>query len=401
LTANDHRLKRTSRRSCRPKHPLISNFALVLMLAVPTAAIAGPAKMSSGHGAPLVDRVAIFGQDDRRDLPDNLSGLEGKIGMIFEPVSQTLCTAFCVAPDVVATAAHCLFQPKGGRLPEISSLNFKLDYGKVSLSSSISGSRAGLEKNYIAVGTTQFNQEPPLSAPMDWALAKLERPVCRFGVIRVEARPIEILAQAATDSKIFQVAYHWDYKQWKLAYSGRCRISKNFKNLEWRAIQQHFAESDELVLHDCDTGGASSGSPLLMETEAGPVAVAVNVGTYTRTRLFIRQGRVIRRMKPDVIANTAVNVRAFAHIIPELEKSKLLASKEDIQRLQVELQARGLYRDKIDGDLGRKTRQAIRAFEIASGHPATGLATQKLLDLLSRDRVLPGIDYSTMPEQKP
>ncbi len=361
-----------------------------------------PHAWSFGSGAcPLPNQeakaqpAAIFGKDDRRDLPENYSALEGKIGMIYEPVSQTLCTGFCVAPDIIATASHCLFQPKGSKLPDISALSFRLDYGKVSLSSGLVGSRTGRAKNFVAVGTTKFNQEPPLSAPRDWALAKLDNPICRFGVLDVAAKPVNELIKAAADKRIFQVAYHWDFKHWKLAYSGACTISQNFNNLPWRAIQQHFSDPDELVLHDCDTGGASSGSPLLMETPSGPVAIAINVGTYTRTRLFLRQSRVIKRMPPDIIANTAVNAHAFKHVIQELAKAQIIDDPEDIRRLQNEMKARGLYSAKVDGEIGRSLRTAIRSFQAANGLPVTGLATRKLLEQLSTDRVRPRIDYST------
>ncbi len=344
--------------------------------------------------------MAVFGDDGRRELPEKYSGLEGKIGMIYEPISQTLCTAFCVAPDVVATAAHCLFQAKAAKIPAISSLSFRLDYGKVSTSTGLAGSRKGVEKNFVAVGTTKFNQEPPLSAPLDWALARLERPICRFGVLDVVPKTVPELAQATTEKRIFQVAYHWDYQHWKLAYSGACTISRSF-SLQWRAIQQHFSDSEDLVLHDCDTGGASSGSPILMDTPLGPVAVAINVGTYTRTRLFLRQGRVVKRLNPDVIANTGVNARAFKHIIAELGTAQILESPDELSQLQLELRARALYSGKVDGILGRNTRSAIRQFEVSNGLTATGLPTQKVLDQISQNRERPAVDYSTVRGKAP
>jgi hypothetical protein len=258
-----------------------------------------------------------------------------------------------------------------------------------------------MEKNYVAVGTTRFNREPPLSAPLDWALARLERPVCRFGVLDVAVKTVPELAQAAVDRRIFQVAYHWDYMQWKLAYSGPCVVSRSFQNLQWRIIQQDFSDAEELVLHDCDTGGASSGSPILMDTPQGPVAVAINVGTYLRTRLLLRRQRVVKRLKPDIIANTAVNAKTFKHIIAELRAAEILETSDALNQLQVELKARGLYRGKLDGTLGRSTRSAIRTFEVNTGLPPTGLPTRKVLDLMARDRVRPSVDYSTVTGQRP
>ena len=337
----------------------------------------------------LVQPVAVFGADQREDVPDNYSALEGKIGMLYEQSTQTLCTAFCVSKGIVATAAHCLFQPKNNRLPDLNEVTFRLSYGKTYQTSGISGRHTAFTKNNIAVGTTTFNNEPPLSAPKDWALVKLERPICRFGPLKVEALDIEPLIAQSKEGRIFQVAYHWDWKHWQLAYSTPCKISRDFDQIKWKFIKQHFVNPDQLVLHDCDTGGASSGSPILMDTGSaeGPTAVAINVGTYTRTRILLREGRIVKRLKPDIIANTAVDGTAFGPVIQALENADLLASTEDMTRLQLELQARQLYSGTLDGQLGRATRNAILRFEADAKMIATGLPTKTLLRRLDEDRV--------------
>lgn len=323
--------------------------------------------------------AAIFGEDTRNDVPPTYADLAGKIGMIYEPGTQTLCSAFCVAPNVVATASHCLFQPRDGRLPNLFDMSFRLDYKDMSLSTGIAGRMSGAPKHSIAVGTTRFGKEPPLSAPQDWALAKLRQPMCKFGKLKMSPRPTDELVEASREGRIFQLSYHWDYTHWQLAYSTPCRIGRSFKGIEWRYIRQHFSGADDLLLHDCDTGGASSGSPILMQTEDGPVAVGLNVGTYTRTRLLLSQGNVVRRQKPDIIANTAVNVGAFAHVIDPLADRNMIATEQEVIDLQKELQARNLYTGPIDGIFGRGTRSAIRAYESLRGKTLTGLPSRLLL----------------------
>ena len=208
--------------------------------------------------------VAVFGEDDRQDLPEEFGALEGKIGMLYEQSTQTLCTAFCVAKDIVATAAHCLFQPKNGSLPNLSDVTFRLNYGTTQQRTGIYGRRTPYTKHFIAVGTTAFNNEPPLSAPRDWALVKLENPICRFGALKVDPRPVPELIKQSKEKKIFQVAYHWDYKHWRLAYSKPCSIDQDYEQIKWQFIKKHFIDNNQLLLHKCDTGGASSGSPILM-----------------------------------------------------------------------------------------------------------------------------------------
>lgn len=350
------------------------------------ASTTAPVRLAPGA---LFQRTAIFGADDRREVPEQYSALEGRIGMLYEPVTQTLCTGFCVAPGVVATASHCLFQSKNNRLPDLSSLTFRIDYGKISLSSGIAGARTGAVKHYIAAGTTSFSQEPPLSAPRDWAVAKLDRPICRFGFLDVEPQTPADLAAAARDGRVFQIAYHWDWRHWQLAYGGPCTISRDFNQIRWRFISQHFSNPQDLILHDCDTGGASSGSPLLMKTAKGVVAVGINVGTYTRTRILLRYGRVVKRLKPDVIANTGVTGGAFAHVISRLDSSQIVERREDIRKMQTALHARGLFSAVTDGSYGRATRTAIRVFEQANNMPVTGLPTVTLFNRLMEEKVTP------------
>lgn len=342
--------------------------------------------------------AAIFGEDTRRDVPPDYAGLAGRIGMIYEPDTQTLCTAFCVAPNVVATAAHCLFQPRGGRLPNLRDMSFRLDYKDLSLSSGLAGRLGGAPKHSVAVGTTHFGKEPPLSAPKDWALAKLSRPICRFGRLEVSPRPTNELIAASRERRVFQLSFHWDYQHWELAYSGRCRVRRSFQGIEWRYIRQHFSGAEDLLLHDCDTGGASSGSPLLMDTAQGPVVVGLNVGTYTRTRLLLSQGDVVRRQKPDIIANTAVNARAFAPVVKPLAEQPMIMTEQEVIDLQRELQARNLYTGPIDGIFGRGTRSAIRAYESLSGESLTGLPSRLLLITLISEGAGARIEHQNVRE---
>jgi protease YdgD len=359
------------------------------------AGVTSPPAFSTPENTSLKP-VAVFGDDDRQDLPEEYSALEGKIGMLYEQSTQTLCTAFCVAKDIVATAAHCLFQHKNGRLPNLSDVTFRLNYGTTQQRTGIYGRRTPYTKHFIAVGTTAFNNEPPLSAPRDWALVKLENPICRFGALKVEPRPVPELIEKSKENKIFQVAYHWDYKHWRLAYSKSCFVDQDYEQIKWQFIKKHFIDNDQLLLHKCDTGGASSGSPILMKPGPGesPVAVAINVGTYTRTRILLRKGEVVKKLNPDIIANTGVNGSAFQHVISQFENAEMIASHENMVKLQTELHARGLYSGEIDGKLGRGTRSAILSFENSLGLPPTGLPTLALLQRFGQERIRPAHMYS-------
>src|SRR5215468_4744195 len=85
--------------------------------------VVAPAYTIAGRVAPLprwqgvVQPAAVFGNDDRIPLPAKYKDLQEKIGLLFNPRSRMVCTAFCVAPDIVATAGHCLFRIAGEQAP--------------------------------------------------------------------------------------------------------------------------------------------------------------------------------------------------------------------------------------------------------------------------------------------
>ena len=102
---------------------------------------------------------------------------------------------------------------------------------------------------------------PPIDATRDWALVRLARPACSKGVLPVRVLPIEQILSEATAQHVFQIAYHRDFTPWKLAYSRPCGVAKSFEAGRLEQIERDFAEPEALLLHTCDTGGASSGSP--------------------------------------------------------------------------------------------------------------------------------------------
>jgi hypothetical protein len=51
-------------------------------------------------------------------------------------------------------------------------------------------------------------------------------------------------------------------------------------------------------------------------------------------------------------------------------------------KIQKALKAKGFYNGNIDGDLGPKTREAIKAFKVKNGLPADGVPGPKVLELL-------------------
>jgi len=141
------------------------------------------------------------------------------------------------------------------------------------------------------------------------------------------------------------------------------------------------------LLHTCDTGGASSGSPLLLETAEGGWVVGLNVGTYVQSKVLMEDGRITKRFEAAEVANTAVNSSAFAGKLATFRQAAILASAAEIRALQLALKLRALYPGTIDGAYGADLRSAIEAYEGAQDLPVTGLATKALLQRLHGPRL--------------
>jgi Putative peptidoglycan binding domain/Trypsin len=372
-----------SRVLCRPAPvAAIAALAAAVSAAGPAPSAAGPPRLG-GDGAvrPWLP-VAVFGSDDRVAVPTRLLALKEKIGLLFSQRSRLVCTAFCVAPNVVATAGHCLYRTHGEHAPPLADFWFARNFEGKSRFERIAGSSRSAAAQHVMSGSMDLNVLPPIDASKDWALVRLSRPACDRGLLPVRALSMQAVIAEATAGRIFQVSYHRDFKPWRLAYSGPCGVARSFAAAEWAAIASDFADPTQLLLHTCDTGGASSGSPLLLETAEGIAVVGVNVGTYVQSKVLMEDGRISKRLEAAQVANTAVNSSAFAGKLATFQQAAILTSAEEIRALQMALKLRALYAGAIDGAYGAGLRSAIEAFEGAQDLPVTGLATKALLQRL-------------------
>lgn len=364
--------------------------AALLICAAITAVSAGPANAGPGetgvrplwvsHARPIT-RIAVFGNDDRVVLGGKYAGLENKIGLLYERRSQSVCTAFCVSDRVIATAGHCVFRTSEETPPSLTGFEFRLGGVRPKARSAIAGgSEAGAQ--FVTSGAMRINTRPPIDASRDWALLRLAKPICEKNFLRLTRRSPEELTLLSEAKRIYQVAYHRDFANWKLAYAPACEIRRNFSQVPWGSIARDFTEANHLVLHRCDTGGASSGSPLLTDGPNGPEVVGINVGTYVQSRVQMQNGKVIKRFKSDTIANTGVSTSAFAGKLDAFQHADILAKRDQIKQLQLLLASRGHYAGQADGAYGPLLRAGIEAFEREENKPVTGLATTALLQRL-------------------
>jgi Trypsin-like peptidase domain/Putative peptidoglycan binding domain len=348
-----------------------------------------PAALPEHPQNSLLQPVAVFGRDARRPVPQSLAPVAAKIGVLHDPRSHSVCTTFCVAPDIVATAAHCLYRTGDEPAVHLSDVTVRLHGGRVT--SRIAGAdKRGTAPNVLA-GSTRLNVQPPIDAPRDWALVRLAQPLCKGRSLPLSRRSVEDVMRLARAGRVYNIAYHRDLPKWQPMLARPCRVRRSFTEAAWSTIGKDFSDPDQLLLHTCDTGAGSSGSPLLVDGPHGPEVVGINVGTYVQSKVIMLNGKVVHRFKSDDVANTGVNSLAFSAALDAFISADMLASRRDIRRLQEALAARALYEGPRDGRFGPALTTAIEIFERASGMPVTGLATRTLLaTLLGESQVVTG-----------
>jgi V8-like Glu-specific endopeptidase len=348
-----------------------------------------------GTGFPA--KASVFGTDQRVPLPQTLHQAGTKLGVFFDSKSHSVCTAFCVGPDVVVTAAHCLYRTRDEKPLHLSDLSFKLHGTAQSVK--IAGASDGASDANVVSGSTRLNVRPPIDATRDWAVVRLAQPACKAGSFKVTRRPVAEVMKLADKGQVFNIAYHRDVPKWQPMLNTECKVQRDFADADWQITRRDFSDPDQLLLHTCDTGAASSGSPLLVDGDDGPEVVGINVGTYVQSKVIMLNGEVLHRFKSDDVANTGVNALAFASSLEAFLKADTLASHGDIRQLQEGLAARGLYAGPRDGRYGPRLKVAIEGFERASHMPVSGLATRPLLQALSGEsQVVTGkIDVRATP----
>jgi Putative peptidoglycan binding domain len=355
-------------------------FTCVVNLAAASAA----ARAADGDLGTDLTLAAVFGSDDRTPLPSNLQPMRERLGVLFNIRQRSVCSAFCVDATTIGTAAHCLFKTSGEKAPRLADFWFARNYDTVRDYARIAGYETNAAAQNVVAGAFSLSTAPPIDATKDWAFVRLSRPVCSKGGFDIEPLPVEQILREAKAGRVFQLSYHKDFKQWQPAYSKPCAVDRTFGTVGWSAISADFNAPEHLLLHTCDTGGASSGSPLLLDTPQGPKVIGINVGTYIQSKGSTPHQLATEKGGGDAIANTGVGATAFAAQAKAFRAAIILSGAGAVRELQERLRTEGLYSGAIDGTFGPTLKVAIEGFEASARLPLSGFASE---DLLSRLRL--------------
>lgn len=312
------------------------------------------------------------------------------------------CTAFCVAGNVIATSAHCLAKAKGGSLPSLDNITFRLrsyvlngtNSSKVFFGPYESSKLQSVdEKNpHLSVYSGyDFKPQTVASAANDWALAKLTRPVCSGKSVSLHPMKDKELINAGKSGRLYMLAYdRWNGIE-PLVSRG-CKIfSRSNAKKFGRNLRRTLRRNKAILIHDCSGVNGSSGGPIFINVDGVPHVVAINRGGIKTERRIpikrVRRGNKISITYKIIKQNikTATHVGAIAKGLKRFREESILNSLEEFKEVQTYLKQSHLYRGKIDGLLGPGTKRALMRYEEKTGLVPIGLPTQRLLSILRKE----------------
>ncbi len=212
------------------------------------------------------------------------------IGRLDAEGDSTSCTATLVEPDVIVTAAHCLF-PTGR----------KLSPAELAFTPNVGAQRLPTVRvaQIIGLGVDKMDPEKPEDTPteVDWAILRLASPVANVTPI-----PVEPVALADVERRIKageDVLSNLGYGTYGITISRRLHKNEGCTLIEdWRELTE--GTNDHLVVTNCPVIKGDSGGPILLTDKAQNRRLIAVVSGYWR------------RPEPLGFISLAVGARAFA-----------------------------------------------------------------------------------------
>jgi protease YdgD len=221
--------------------------------------VAAVSLVTAAGGSPQRDDLpGIVGGDDRVIL-DSATWPWAAVGRL-NRASGGFCTGTLVAPDVVLTAAHCLYDRRTRRRIAAKDIHFVAGYRRGDyLAHSVARRVVGAE-------TLRFTERGgTTNAFDDWALLVLDAPM---SIEPVPVRPLETGALSegeAAATRLMVAGYSQDRPHLLSLHEG-CTIVDRLS-------------ADRVLVHTCDATRGTSGAPLIMRSADGFLVVGIIKGS--------------------------------------------------------------------------------------------------------------------------
>lgn len=242
--------------------------------------------------------------------------LAGKIGLIRFQNARPHCTAFCLSKSLIATAGHCIRGTSPEAHPHHQRLVFESSSGNSTNGVAPPRTQSSAILGLVS-GGGRVSFRAPIDADQDWALLRLQNPICVQGGIQVST-PSEPSSRSVAQSNLL-VPRPIATGKTNVSYTIRpCKQKSPLNRKTAKQIASDFSAPDQLLFHDCDPGPLASGTPILQQTAAGPEIVAMHVGSYVRSRVVEKNSAIIERITSRSVANIAVRVDAFTRSVKDM-----------------------------------------------------------------------------------